>query len=108
VLAHHHHLALREPAVADVDVDRLADDAIELDDRADAELQHLLHRQAGAPDLDHDRHRDVHQRVERGGGGDRGVVERRRHRRRRIEGAHETLPSRVRPGREATGTEIMV
>jgi len=52
-------LAARDKAVVDIDVDRLADLAVELDDGTAAELEELADLHGGAPEDGGDLHRDV-------------------------------------------------
>ena len=61
----HHHLALGEATVADVDVDRLAGEPIELDHRAAPEAQDLLHRHATCGPARSRRERQVQEHGER-------------------------------------------
>src|SRR6185295_9193509 len=73
VVAHHEDLAPRDEAVVDVDVDRIAHQAVERDDRAGAELEHVLHVQLRVAelhaDLDVDVAEEVEPRLGTGGGG---------------------------------------
>src|SRR6266852_1773680 len=57
-------LAASHQAVVDVDVDRLANLAVELDDGAAAELQKLAHLHGGAAENGGNLHRDVVDRLE--------------------------------------------
>src|SRR5258708_1238454 len=57
-------LAARHQAVVDVDVDRFADLAVELDDGAAAELEELAHLHGGAAKHGGDLHRHVVDRLE--------------------------------------------
>ena len=59
-----HHLAARDQAVVDQDVDRLADLAVELDHRAAAEPQQLADRHGGLAEHRRELHRDVVDRAE--------------------------------------------
>src|SRR5439155_24209911 len=61
------HLAARDQAVVDVDVDRLADAAIELEHGARPELQQLADVHLGAAEHGRDLHRHVEHRLEVGG-----------------------------------------
>ena len=72
-----HHFAARDQAVVDVDVDRLADLAVELQHGAGPELEQLADVHAGAAEHGGDLHRHVEHRFEIGGAA-RGVCRRRR------------------------------
>src|SRR5689334_452795 len=61
-----HHLAARHQAVVDVDVDRLADLAVELEHCAGAEIEQLAHVHVGAAEHGRDLHRHVEHRIEVG------------------------------------------
>src|SRR5207248_4291738 len=61
------HLAARDQAVVDVDVDRLADAAIEFEHGARPELQQLADVHLGAAEHGRDLHRHVEHRLEVGG-----------------------------------------
>src|SRR5690606_18416744 len=65
LLADHDHLALGEPPFARVDVDRLADQAIQLDDRAARQPEDLLDRHLRPAELDGDRQLQVVNRRDR-------------------------------------------
>src|SRR5713226_1005982 len=56
---HQHDFAARDQAVVDVDVDRLADLAVELEHRARSELEQLADVHPGAAEHGRDLHRNV-------------------------------------------------
>ena len=72
-----HHLAARDQAVVDVDVDRLADLAVELQHGAGAELEQVADLHAGAAEHRRHLHRHVEHRFEIGRAAG-GVAARRR------------------------------
>src|SRR5690606_265258 len=60
----HHHLAMGDQGAVDVDVQRFAGAALQLDHRALVELQQVADRHAGAPDFQRQGHRYVEDHVQ--------------------------------------------
>src|SRR5882724_10892126 len=70
---HQHHLAARDQAVVDIDVDRLADAAVEFEDGAGTELQELADVHLRTAEHGRDLHGNVEHRLQVGGDA-RGLV----------------------------------
>src|SRR6185437_14221469 len=70
---HQHHLATRNQAVVNIDVDGLADPAIEFEHRSGPEPEQFADVHLGAAEHRRDLHRDVEHRLEIGGNA-RGVL----------------------------------
>ena len=65
MLAEHDDLSFGEATIADIDVDRLTRESVQLHDGAAPEPQHFLHRHRGATQLDRHGKRQIEQHRER-------------------------------------------
>jgi hypothetical protein len=64
LLVHHHDLTARDADSVHQHIERLAGQAIELDDRARRQLQQIAHGHAGPPHLQRQRDRDVEDEIQ--------------------------------------------